>query len=168
MSESWYIPSTPATVSTQPWLHPSATDYLERLLNSEWSVLEHGAGGSTVWFSERVKKVVSVEGDQRWRQFVREKAPANVVLLSGLPTPKYPDYDLFFIDGDHEGRAQGLLQAHLYVRPGGWVVLDNANRPEYRRERLKFSECATLQMSFDNNIPISKYFVTEFWQCASA
>jgi hypothetical protein len=50
------------------------------------------------------------------------------------------------------------------VVPGGWVVLDNANRPEYEYERSLLPGWAKLAMRFDNNIAISHYFVTEFWQ----
>jgi predicted O-methyltransferase YrrM len=142
-------------------------------------VLEHGAGGSTLWLAERVKVVVSIEHDLKWREQVRQLAPANVVMLTALPEPvrqvsgepdtmPLRDYDLLFIDGERMERGKCLKMTHLYVKPSGWVVLDNANRPEYAEEREGLRKYAKLKARFDNNIPCSKFFVTEFWQlCVS-
>lgn len=162
----WYLPRSPAEIIHYPWLHPSAVSYLEGLLRPDWRVLEHGAGGSTLWFAERVSKVVSIEHNPEWRMKVRELAPTNVALLETLPEASQ-DYDLFFIDGAPADRGHNIDAAHLYLKPGGWVVLDNANRPEYILERESLKDHAKMVARFDNNIPRSLYFVTEFWQCAS-
>jgi predicted O-methyltransferase YrrM len=150
-----------------PWLHPAAVEYLEQLLQPDWWVLEHGAGGSTLWLAERVKHLVSVEHDPAWTLKVRELAPANVIIVSYLPDFESHTYDLFFIDGERMERAACLKAAHLLVKPGGWIVLDNANRPEYAEERAGLKQHAKLEARFDNNIPRSLYFVTEFYKCAS-
>jgi predicted O-methyltransferase YrrM len=166
----WYAPRGADEIVPVPWLHPSATAYLESLLRPDMRVLEHGAGGSTLWFAERVKKVVTFEHDQRWIDKIMALAPVNVTVYIDYYTSilKVPTYDLFFIDGAREGRGFCLDTAHLKVKPGGYVVLDNANRPEYAAERKAFAEHATLLARFDNNIPQSKYFITEFWKlCAS-
>lgn len=167
----WYAPRTSDEITPYPWLHPDAIEYLESLLRPDWDVLEHGSGGSTLWFATRARQVISIEHNPAWREKVRSLAPANVSILERfveVPTVFVGKFDLFLIDGEREKRGACLLGARKIVKPGGWVVLDNANRPEYRDERLKFSDHATLMSSFDNNISTSLYFVTEFWQCASA
>jgi len=157
------MPREPSEIEPYPWLHPDAVEYLEGLLTPEMRVLEHGGGGSTLWFAERVKRVVTTEGDPDWCDALWKLAPMNVTITSNLPYGSY--YDLFFIDGDHEGRGRCIEQAHLYVKTGGWLVLDNANRPEYAPERRLLHEYFKLVARFDNNIPISKFFITEFWKC---
>ncbi len=162
----WYAPRSPDEITTQPWLHPEAVKYLEELLQPDWSVLEHGAGGSTLWLAARAAKVVTVEHDQLWAMKVRELAPTNVTLLTQLPakTLEPYDYDLFLIDGERSERGECLDRASMLVKRGGWVVLDNANRPAYAGQREGLREIAKLKARFDNNIPISHYFVTEFWR----
>src|SRR3972149_5230763 len=162
VEEPWYAPRSPEEIISQPWLHAAVIEHLEGLLRPDWKVLEHGAGGSTLWFAARVARVVSVEHSQAWRSKVRELAPANVSILEFLP---YPDriYDLFFIDGERAARGACLRMAPDFVKPGGWIVLDNANRPEWHDEREGLAEVTKLQNRFDNNIPNSRFFVTGFW-----
>lgn len=162
----WYAPRRPEEMEAYPWLHPTAVEYLGELLRPNWRVLEHGAGGSTLWFADRAAKVVSIEHTLQWREEVRRVAPANVTLLESLPEAGQI-YNLFLIDGEREMRGRCINAAPLLVKPGGWVVLDNANRPEYADERDGLRAHAKLVARFDNNIPRSLYFVTEFWQCAS-
>lgn len=162
MDKAWYAPRAPDEVIARPWLAPAAVAYFERLLNPEWRVLEHGAGGSTLWLAERVSAVVTIEHDFNWRDRVRQLAPANVAILA-MP-PESGAYDLFFIDGERAMRGPCLTLAPSLVRPGGWIVLDNANRPEYEQERAALFGRAKLIARFDSNIPRSSYFVTEFWQ----
>lgn len=165
VEKPWYAHRKPEEITPVPWLHPSATSYLEEIIRPEFWVLEHGSGGSTLWFSRRVASVVSIEHDQKWRDKVREFAPANVTLLEAFGHTGQV-FDLFLIDGLREERGDCLLKAHVFVKPGGWVVLDNANRPEYEAARRAFSDHAKLVERFNNNIPTkTQYIVTEFWRC---
>lgn len=162
-AQPWYLPSTPeAGILALPWLHPYVVEHLAGLLRSDWKVLEHGAGGSTLWLAVRCAQVVTVEHDRAWAESVRKLAPDNVKVLALLPAGG--GFDLMFVDGERAERGYCLAHAHEFVRSGGWVVLDNANRPEYAAERQILSRRARLSARFDNNIPGSKYFITEFWQ----
>lgn len=165
MDKPWYAPRSPDEIIPYPWLHPAAVEYLENLLQPDWRVLEHGAGGSTLWLADRVVSVVTIEHDLGWSDKVRSLAPANVTILQSCPETPDREYDLFFIDGEREQRGSYLAIAHLLVKAGGWVVLDNANRPEYQDQRAGLKKTAKLVARFDNNIPKSLYFVTEFWRC---
>ena len=160
----WIAPRTPDTIMPIPWMHPSAVSYLGEILRPDFWVLEHGSGGSTLWLAERVACVVSVEHDPAWREAVRKLAPTNVTLVTAMDYPANK-FDLLLIDGERDKRGDYLMVAHKIVKPGGWVVLDNANRPEYKEQRQFFSEHAELVERFNNNIHSSKYFVTEFWKC---
>lgn len=152
-----------------PWMHPDANAYLESLLQPDFRVLEHGSGGSTRWFAERVAEVVSVEFRLSWYEALQELIPENVVLIhwTDVPPPEFKPqiFDLLLVDGNpHEHRNYYLDNAEQYVRPGGYVVLDNANRPMCAEARLRLMGRATQLERFERNMPFSKYFVTEFYQ----
>ena len=49
-----------------PWLVKDSIKFLESILTRDSIVLETGSGNSTVWFAERVKKVISFEHDKVW------------------------------------------------------------------------------------------------------
>jgi hypothetical protein len=160
----WWEPRSPDEVEKTPRLHRDAIIYFDEILRPEFSVLEHGSGGSTLWLAERVAHVVTIEHSLEWSLKIRELAPTNVTILATIPDPG-SFYDVFFIDGERAKRGPCLLAARGLVKPGGWVVLDNSNRPEYAAERAEFAKCAHLVKRYDRNVEISKYFVTEFWRC---
>jgi hypothetical protein len=56
----------------RPWITFAAIRFLEKNLKKHMRVYEYGAGGSTVFFAERVKEVISVEHDPVWRDQVVE------------------------------------------------------------------------------------------------
>jgi hypothetical protein len=154
-----------------PWLAPDVIEYLESLLTPDMRVIEHGSGGSTLWFAARVKSVTSIEASAGWRPIITERAPTNAIIIDGSGPGNAPrrsghsKYDLLLIDGEPlEVRADWLDEAAKLVTPGGWVVLDNANRPEYAYSRSAFAERAELVRRFDGNVPGSLYLVTEFFR----
>lgn len=56
-----------------PWITFSAIDFLNKQLSKTDNVFEYGTGGSTIFFSQRVNTVVSVEHDPEWFQVVLTK-----------------------------------------------------------------------------------------------
>ena len=61
-----------------PWLTYPAIDWLESGLRPEDRIFEYGMGGSTLWFSERVAQVTSVDHNATWVK--RFSVPANVTI----------------------------------------------------------------------------------------
>jgi predicted O-methyltransferase YrrM len=164
----WYQRSTPAAVPSVPWLSPQAVSYLESILQPEFRVIEHGSGGSTLWFAKRVKEVIAYERDVNWFSVLDACKPENVKIRNSDKPAKYSNktFDLLLIDGEPvTDRAAWLERAPKIVKAGGWVVLDNANRPEYELARAEFGEFAKLIYTADANEPGTRYLVTEFWQC---
>lgn len=167
MSNSkWWEPRTTHAIQRKPWLHDDAIAKLESILRKRFTVIEQGAGGSTLWFAERVKRVVSFEHDEKWYKAVSSLAPDNVSInhKSGPPldTDDLPLCDLLFIDGEHPYRADYVMAAEYIVKPGGWVVFDNCNRPEYADARAHLHSISNSIESIDRNQYFSKYFVTDF------
>lgn len=161
----WFTPTVPARVKPVPWLSPETTAYLESLLTPEMVVLEHGAGGSTLWLAERVKHVTSVEDDMDWYSVLRKRVPQNVTLLVGCGVLHVAPVDLLLIDGEPvQDRAKWIDAAMNLVHPGGYVVLDNANRPEYEKERKDFLAQATLIRTVNGNVGGCMHLITEFYK----
>jgi hypothetical protein len=155
-----------------PWVSYPARRWLERHLRPDWHVFEFGAGGSTLFFSERVKSVISVEHDEAWHARVAalltHRGRGNVDLRWVPPGPLAPEedpdaygpshytsraregryrglqfreyvgtidrlaprrFDLVFVDG--RSRPACARHALRHVRPGGWLLLDNSDKPRY-------------------------------------
>lgn len=81
----------------RPWITFTAARFLEELLSPEWRVFEYGAGGSTLFFAERVRELITVEHDQdwlhrtavglRWRPTLRWHAHLVKPVVRTEPTP---------------------------------------------------------------------------------
>ena len=128
--------SHPDNVPEFPWLGALPIAFFEKLLKPEYRVLEHGCGGSTIWLAQRVKEVVSGAGDDpAWSEGTKKKLAelglTNATVLDAWPvSPQaWGKFDIVFIDGGPTiFRNKTLRDAFVYyVKPGGWVILDNYN-----------------------------------------
>jgi len=137
-----------------PWLPQLAIEFFERLIDQDSIVMEHGAGGSTLWLAERVEYLLTFETDPRWYTGVGNElysrgllydsrsnvfGSATMIFASdienaGVKLPRLAprEYDLIFIDG--RGRVRFWNSVQNYLKPGGWVVWDDANRRRYWHE----------------------------------
>jgi predicted O-methyltransferase YrrM len=130
----------------RPWVVPAATGWLRRRIRSDWSILELGAGRSTVWFARRAGRVLSFEDNGFWAEHTRGRLRAlgldNVELRVG-PVEELPDevatlpdesFDLVvvdFLESPAVSRIDALKPAMKKVRPGGLLLLDDSDRPGY-------------------------------------
>jgi len=62
-----------------PWFTYGGIRFLRNIINKEMTVFEYGCGGSTLFFSEYAKHVVSVEHDIIWANMVN-----NSLKVSGI------------------------------------------------------------------------------------
>jgi predicted O-methyltransferase YrrM len=131
-----------------PWITADALQILEGLLQPDDVGVEFGSGGSTTWFAARVGHLHSVEANPRWHADVESRIADGRVqnvsyhLAAGIAsdhgTPQARDsyvnfapdlepesQDFVFIDGEY--RDECALRALDLVRPGGAIILDNAN-----------------------------------------
>lgn len=123
-----------------PWLTEGAVDFLTNFVekNPNAKVLEFGAGASTIWFTQKSICLVSIEHDPVYYELVNQAIQRindhNSTILQLVPRPyyticdAYPDnsFDLILIDG--RDRSRCLLKAKRLVKPGGIIMLDNAER----------------------------------------
>lgn len=130
-----------------PWLTAEATRLLDELLLPSDHVLEWGSGGTTLFLAPRVAHVTSVEGARPWYEDLsarlREQGTTNVDLQLvpfdelGYETPEHEaayvgaapgleEESLAMVLVDGEYRDGCALRALDLLRPGGLLVLDNA------------------------------------------
>jgi predicted O-methyltransferase YrrM len=130
----------------RPWIVPAAIGFLRRRIRSDWSVLELGAGRSTVWFARRAGRVISLEDNGFWvgqtRSRLRELELGNVELRQ-LPVEEFAaavdalsdaSFDLVvvdFLEAPSVTRIDVLKPAMKKVEPGGLLLLDDSDRPGY-------------------------------------
>ena len=161
----WYHSRPANEVSCIPFLHPVVISYLDKVIQKTWNILEHGSGGSTLWMATRCNSVMSIENNPNWLEAVQKRAGENVTIATMInPLLQYHAYDIILIDGEPvTDRARWIESAVDMIAPGGLIVLDNANRPEYadQREwlRLKCAEYFTNNGNEEN----TKYLVTDFF-----
>tara|TARA_B100002019_G_C21259675_1_gene595969 strand:- start:1736 stop:2497 length:762 start_codon:yes stop_codon:yes gene_type:complete len=60
-----------------PWLTFPCIDFLENRSLSNKSVLEFGGGQSTIYFSNKVRKVITFEEDEKWAEYINSYALPN-------------------------------------------------------------------------------------------
>jgi predicted O-methyltransferase YrrM len=131
----------------RPWIVPAAVGWLRRRIRSDWAVLEFGSGRSTVWFARRAGSVLSFEDNEYWyprtQERLAEAGLTNVDLrlreVEGFPkeVAELPDasFDLVlvdFLEAPAVTRIDALKPAMKKVRPGGYLLLDDSDRPGYR------------------------------------
>jgi len=135
-----------------PWFAPLSLPVIEGLLEPHFVAFEWGAGRSTAWLAARTAHLTSVEGDPGWADQVarrlkdsglaakvdlrlapvasRHRFSADERARYVAPIARFPDrhFDLVVVDGLFRGDCLGAAAAKL--KPGGLLVLDNADRPD--------------------------------------
>lgn len=130
----------------RPWIVPAAIGWLRRRIRSDWSILELGAGRSTLWFALRAGDVLSFEDNEYWadhtRQRLRDAGLGNVDLrvrpveelpdaVAALPEAAFDLVVMDFLESPEVSRVDALGPAMTKVRPGGHLLLDDSDRPGY-------------------------------------
>lgn len=160
-----------------PWISYDAIRILERHLTQESSVFEFGAGGSTLFFLDRVARVYSVEHNPEWINILRRVVAVEeqkrwcAYLCEPTPcqsethfTPSDPEgylsedemfigksfreyamtincfgaseFDVVLVDG--RARPSCIMHSLDKVKPGGLLVVDNAERKYYLKNTIEY------------------------------
>jgi predicted O-methyltransferase YrrM len=124
-----------------PWLTQEAINIISSLLLPTDHILEFGSGRSTIWFANRVEKVISVENQADWFKVVEEQLKTinrkvDFVLIEDgeHQLAKYREkigaipnesIDICLVDGGP--RALAAVESLPKVKRGGFMIIDNAN-----------------------------------------
>jgi hypothetical protein len=131
-----------------PWLTAHAIAFLEDWLRPEDTGAEWGSGRSTLWFAQRIARLLSIEHNREWYLRVRSRldmsgipnvdlhlCPVQASPDDGTPPPEYllpvaslqnECLDFALVDGIFRDACVRAVMPKL--KPGGLLVLDNANR----------------------------------------
>jgi hypothetical protein len=71
--QTTFLKKDTLSVDALPWISLPALRWLTGYIKPEMSVFEWGSGASTVFFSRRVSKLVSVEHDDQWFKKIKLK-----------------------------------------------------------------------------------------------
>lgn len=133
-------------VPERPWIVPAAVGYLRRRIRRSWRVLELGSGRSTLWLARRAGSVLSFEDNEFWLAQVSERVDAarldNVELrllpveriaaeLSAMPDASLDLLVVDFLESPGATRVEAVRAGREKVRPGGYLLLDDSDRPSY-------------------------------------
>ncbi|CAN5803259.1 hypothetical protein BH11PLA1_BH11PLA1_13860 [soil metagenome] len=135
-----------------PWLAQGMVEFLSGYLLPGDTLVEFGSGRSTLWFARKVTpsgRIISIEHHHAWHTQITallrtenirnvdyrhtpEDAPsylaAAAAALAAAPSPSSPaapKADIILVDGIH--REKCVLWALDHIKPGGAIILDNAN-----------------------------------------
>lgn len=123
-----------------PWFTYSSIFFLDERLNNNLKVFEYGSGNSTLWFSDRVNFINSIEHDNHWYKTVTKSLKRSNVKVIYVPlsdVTKYINscnqtnlkYDIIIIDGRH--RVECIKSSIESLSITGIIILDNSNRENY-------------------------------------
>jgi len=120
-----------------PWYSYPAIAFLSDRLPPGARVFEYGAGNSSLWYASRCREVTSVESDENWYQEIARRLPVNAHCVFRPDRDSYAaeitnhvgPFDVIVIDG--QWRAACARQALHCLAPGGVVIWDNSDMPEF-------------------------------------
>ncbi len=154
-----------------PWYSYSAISFLDRkfahpdLINNNFTAFEFGAGNSSIWWSKRVKKIVSVENDPDWVTIINGIKSDNMdihycELKYGGKYCRYIAnfnqlFDIIIVDGRDRNNCIKHCISHL--SKAGIIVLDNSERDQYKEGIQHLSEKGFRSIEFHGLGPINPY-----------
>ena len=125
-----------------PWLTFGAIMMLEKILGDSrgtFNILEMGAGGSTIFFEKRCRRLLSLEDDRAWVKKLRRRVRSDHVQIRYKRCHQFVriiqaepnrSFDIILADFGSGGAAyvkrQMLLDVSIpKLKIGGWLILDN-------------------------------------------
>ncbi len=138
-----------------PWVTYPFTHFIEERLTKEFIIFEFGAGASTLWFSDKVHKVYSVENNLSWKESIQNKNIPNVTIeYADKDTDAYTqhilnynfNFDLVLVDG--RNRVKCIKESISKLSTGGVLVLDNSEREIYNEGIIFLKENGFKRLDF--------------------
>jgi hypothetical protein len=122
-----------------PWVTYSFLEFIKSRLHDNFRVYEYGSGNSTLFYSQIVGSVNSVEHNKEWFNRIRNKVGPNVEIkfqeldINGKYCRSILEqggvFDIVIIDA--EDRVNCLINCVSKLSETGVIVLDDSDRTEY-------------------------------------
>ncbi len=130
-----------------PWMNYPIVNLLKERLKKDFLLFEFGSGFSTVFYAGLVKRVVCVEHDKEWYEFLEESLPENaeIIFKNKDVDGEYcrtilnsgNQWDVVVVDG--RDRVNCIKQSIENLSPRGVLLLDDSSRERYQ-EGIRFAE----------------------------
>jgi hypothetical protein len=147
-----------------PWITYEARDFIESILPANAVIFEYGSGGSTLFYSKRAKKVISVEHDANWAGLVQRALIQAAVkncecrLIPPMKTAELhggPDDPEAYCSSAEEYRDHSFREYVLSINFFAdqffdFVAVDGRARPScifHARRKVKIGGCLMLDNS---------------------
>ena len=124
-----------------PWLTYSSIHFISQKLNLRpMRVFEYGSGNSTLWFSSRVERIISIENDVDFYNKMLKKVSdiSNISYELKMLNDNYSskileyenEFDILIIDGRE--RVQCAKNCIKSLKKDGIIIFDNSDRLKYQ------------------------------------
>lgn len=122
-----------------PWYTYPAIDFLRHRRFEGKRILEFGGGQSTLWWAARADKVLTVDSDEEWADYVRQNVGENVAvhyvpldresrtvkpIREVIAASGIDKFDIIVIDGHLREELVAVAFDHLAAN--GAIIMDNA------------------------------------------
>jgi hypothetical protein len=147
-----------------PWITYPAVEFLKQLDLSDKSVFEYGCGGSTIFWGRAARTVDSVEHVEDFYREIRPMLPSNCSLSLEIYPEAYLNaiarrgepYDVIVIDGHSRVACSRIAPA--YLKPGGFIVLDNSEW--FYEAAANLREADLIEVDMSGFAPINDFVST--------
>jgi hypothetical protein len=140
-------------MDSKPWFPIEAINFLDSVIKPDHSIFEYGSGGSTIYFAQRARLVVSVDHDPAWYRDVQNELKIRGIMNCAclLIEPELNQNGVKFGTDNLNGYATGHQPLANYnfrkyasiidaFEPFDIVSIDGRSRPsciKHAKEKLK-------------------------------
>lgn len=158
-----------------PWCTYPFVEFIGPRLNKYMVVFEYGSGNSTMWYAQKVLKIIAVEHNKDWSEQIARKLPLNAkVLFRSLEEGnKYvhtisdldTKFDIVIIDG--RNRVECVNSSMDFLKDNGVIVFDNSNLEIYTEAIELLKNRNFKQLDFIGMSPITPHTncTSIFYRC---
>lgn len=140
-----------------PWMNYSFLDFLEPRLHKSMNIFEYGSGYSTLYLSNKVGSVTSVEFDKSWfkkmNEYLEKKDNCEIIYRHepdqyNAAIKEYGDklFDMIIVDG--RDRKECVKHILPYLSDSGVVLLDDSWKAKFDEVFEFFKEKGFKELSF--------------------
>jgi len=128
-----------------PWMTYPAIEFLQEKIKPGHEIFEFGCGASTLFFAKKEAKVTSLETNAKWLETISHMLTARslqaeiTLMTDGLENnlyenfPKNSEKKFDFIIIDSLKRFECAKHCLTAIKPGGTIILDDSERPNYKK-----------------------------------
>lgn len=149
-----------------PWYTYSCIHFIESRFSDSAKlfrprVFEFGSGNSTLWWARRASRVVSVEDNRDWHQYITQGKPNNVIYKFAADKDSYLNallqesdlFDAIIIDGSF--REACIAESPRMLNSKGVIIIDNSDWEDIKPSMLFLKSEGFRQLEFYSMGPVN-------------